>query len=281
MVAADETQRGQTNPLGDANLFSLPSYSYTTEAALLMLRVWAAGAASDADAGEVVRLHVMGYPRAAKREQQATGTDAQRQQGMGELIADISVVCGGYVVADINPVTQEADSGIRYYECNAYTEHYFKSNGIFVPSSESGETGYGVTGVDMKQQVVITSGNWALSYKGAATGTLADTISNSDLKTALEGLSTIGSGNISSVVENPDKTYLITFDKDLGNQNLDMLVASSGTGITITIGTEGVSGRNVTFDIDLGGYQEIAIDVREIDGTGNATKILLALKEVT
>jgi hypothetical protein len=73
-----------------------------------------------------------------------------------------------------------------------------------------------------------TSGTWTLSYRNVTTSSLAYNITTSALTTALEALSTVGTGGV-TITGTPGASYVITFAGALANQNVPMLVADPGT----------------------------------------------------
>lgn len=83
--------------------------------------------------------------------------------------------------------------------------------------------------------VTATAGTYTLSFSGAVTGPIAYNATAADLQAALEGLATIGAGNVSVT-----GTYLVTFGGTLATTPVPPLVAD-GTGLTGTVTTATVT----------------------------------------
>src|SRR5262249_44613282 len=81
-------------------------------------------------------------------------------------------------------------------------------------------------------------------------------ISDGDLKTALEGLGTIGLGNVD--VSKNGNVYTITFQGTLGNDNQPQIVAD-GTNLTLTPATAAVV-TTVNGSASLHEQQEVIVD---------------------
>lgn len=108
-----------------------------------------------------------------------------------------------------------------------------------------------VTAANAVQRVTITGtptgGNFTLTYDGATTGNIAYNASAADVKTALEALSTIGTGDIATAGGAlPGAFVTVTFQNALGNRNVPAMTASGagltgGTGpaVAITTTTQG------------------------------------------
>jgi hypothetical protein len=82
------------------------------------------------------------------------------------------------------------------------------------------------SGTDEVQSITIsgaTGGTWVASFEGANTAPLAYDISTADLTTALEGLATIGSGNVA--VTGTPGAYVVTFGAGLADLYLPPIVA--------------------------------------------------------
>lgn len=83
-----------------------------------------------------------------------------------------------------------------------------------------------------------TAGTWTISFNGSApTAPLASNISTSALQTALQGLSTIGAGNI-AVLSQTGTTYLVEFQGTLANTPISTIgaFAADDTGLTNSTG---------------------------------------------
>ncbi|WP_067671841.1 hypothetical protein [Nocardia miyunensis] len=83
-----------------------------------------------------------------------------------------------------------------------------------------------------KQTVTIsgtpTGGTFTVAYKGQSTAGIAFNAANTAVKTALEGLSTVGTGNVNVTGTGP---YVVEFVGDLAGLDLPLMTAS-GTGLT-------------------------------------------------
>lgn len=86
------------------------------------------------------------------------------------------------------------------------------------------------TSVDEVQTATIsgspTGGTFTLEFLGYKTGNIAHNASATDVQTALEQLSTIGTGGV-TVSGSAGGPYTITFADQLGAQNVDLLVAEA------------------------------------------------------
>lgn len=96
-----------------------------------------------------------------------------------------------------------------------------------------------------------TSGNWTIGI-GADLATVAYNVTASALKTALEGLESIGIGQVSSVTGSVAAGFVITFAGTLGFTEVDDLDVAAGTldgGTTVACATttEGVAAWSITF----------------------------------
>ena len=70
------------------------------------------------------------------------------------------------------------------------------------------------------------SGTYRLSFGGVSTGNIAIGASAATLKTALEGLSSIGAGNVNVTlaVNGTHRVYTVTFQNGKGNQNVESIL---------------------------------------------------------
>ena len=84
------------------------------------------------------------------------------------------------------------------------------------------------------------TGTFTLTYEGQSTGALAVAITTGDLQTALEGLSTIGKGNV-AVSGTAGTSYAITFQGLLAGVDASTLTVANSAGgpSTITVTTPG------------------------------------------
>ncbi|MCY2966524.1 MAG: hypothetical protein NT069_23315 [Planctomycetota bacterium] len=100
-----------------------------------------------------------------------------------------------------------------------------------------------------------TGGTFTLTFSGATTGAIAYNASAATVKTALEGLATIGTGNVNtSGGALPSTAVVITFQGSLAGLSLPLLTGNGGslTGGTLngTVAetTAGVTGQNMKQD---------------------------------
>lgn len=118
---------------------------------------------------------------------------------------------------------------------------------------------YTINGEDEVQTATITGtptgGTFTLSFNNAETGNIAYNASAAAVQTALEALTNVGSGNV-AVTGSAGGPYTITFQNDLGGQNVAALVSdpallTGGTNPDVVIATtnEGVEAENVIFVI--------------------------------
>lgn len=84
-----------------------------------------------------------------------------------------------------------------------------------------------------------SSGNFTLTYNGYPSGTIAYNASASTVRSALEGMTTIGAGNV-SVTGNAGGPWTIQFIGALANKNLSQMTGNAGTlnnGAAVSIST--------------------------------------------
>jgi trimeric autotransporter adhesin len=104
----------------------------------------------------------------------------------------------------------------------------------------------------------VVSGTFQLVFGGQASGAIAANAPAAQVQTALEGLSSIGAGNVSvSGAGTLASPYLVTFQGTLGSQNVAQLTAAPASlvGGTITASTDvtGSLGLEATRDAAEGG----------------------------
>ena len=83
------------------------------------------------------------------------------------------------------------------------------------------------------QEIVVTgtSGTFTITFNGVTTAPLPFNASASAVQSALEGLSTVGGGNV-SVVQNAN-VYRVTFTNDLAGANVPLFVAGGAAGAVV------------------------------------------------
>lgn len=90
------------------------------------------------------------------------------------------------------------------------------------------------------QQIALSGASASVAFNGSATVNITNTMTNVQVRAALESLSTIGAGNVG--VSGQTGTYVVTFANSLGNQNVPTMTA---TGATVTVIREGASNDGV------------------------------------
>lgn len=113
------------------------------------------------------------------------------------------------------------------------------------------------------QVVTVAAGGnpFVLGFRGAVTSSLANAATSGTVQTALQGLSTIGSGN-ATVSGSNGGPYTVTFTGALAATAVDQLDAS---GATVTTTTEGESAYGITGLINQPGVQTGELDVTNAD----------------
>lgn len=128
-----------------------------------------------------------------------------------------------------------------------------------------------------------TGGTFTLSYRGATTAGLAYNVSTANMQTALQGLSTIGSGN-ATVSGTAGTSYVITFASGLAATDVEPITldGSSLTGgdAAIVVTTEGESANGITGLINQAGVQTGELDTADADSLLDAIALASAA-EVT
>jgi hypothetical protein len=118
-------------------------------------------------------------------------------------------------------------------------------------------------GFNERQRVVLnaSAGQFTLTFEGQSTPDLAFNAPIASVQAALEGLSTVGSGNV-SVSQSPTH-YLVTFTGALANTDVEALSAASGTTpLTLNEGTE--FGSVTVTNVIKGGYANGAKHVSQL-----------------
>lgn len=137
-----------------------------------------------------------------------------------------------------------------------HTSELEKSTYVQPAVSTDAETESGLAGV---QEFVVagapTGGTYTLNYGGQTTSALAFNAAASDVETALEALSTVGSGKVTVTGTNP---FTVTFDPSLTPATLtgDASALTGGTDeqigvVTITEGIKAGAGDGGTFFQDI------------------------------
>lgn len=135
-------------------------------------------------------------------------------------------------------------------------DQFASSGTIIINDSTNGSEQISYTGIttlaNEKQTITLTNttgGTFTLSYNGVVTAALAYNITTANLKTALEGLSTIGSGNV-DVSGTAGTSYVVEFKTNLAGTNVPLLIVNGGslTGSTPTIAVTVGTGNDSEFD---------------------------------
>lgn len=113
--------------------------------------------------------------------------------------------------------------------------------------------------VNEQQQIVLTGSSATLAFNGSPTVNVTNTMTNLQIKSALESLPTIGAGNVG--VSGAAGTYVVSFVNALGSQNVSAITATGATITTIRAGAlnDGVELVANTPVLDL---DELIYDVR-------------------
>lgn len=127
-----------------------------------------------------------------------------------------------------------------------------------------------------------TGGTFTLSFGGVATSALQYNAATSVVQAALEGLSTIGSGNV-AVTGTAGTSYVCTFAAALGNQNLAMIAASSsltgGTNAAIAV-AETTQGKSGLLSAGLISEDGVSEDVKENSKEVRAFGLQTAVRKI-
>lgn len=129
------------------------------------------------------------------------------------------------------------------------------------PANNQVRLAFNASGVANEVQTLTNigaAGQMILSFMGAQTATLPSTATAAQVQTALQGLATIGTGNV-TVVGNPGGPYTITFTGALANTDVPL------------IGAQGLGGANYTvLEQTRGGPNAVGVLVDEIQTVTNA-----------
>src|SRR5262249_27207036 len=122
-------------------------------------------------------------------------------------------------------------------------------------------------GVGNEVQTVVlggtsVGGTYTLTFAGQTTGNINPTDSDATVQSALQGLSTIGSGNVTVLGSSGGSggTYLVVFTGQLASANVPQ----------ITVGTNALTGTTPTLTTGTNGYDGVGNEVQQIvfGGTG-------------
>jgi len=121
------------------------------------------------------------------------------------------------------------------------------------------------TGTNEEQTVAITGsptgGHYHMSYGGQTTGDISYDATAADVQSALESLSTIGTGNVTCTGgPSPDSDIVVEFTGDLGGSNVDLMTidASGLTGGTSPAGSVAETAAGSTSALGNSGAETLA-----------------------
>jgi hypothetical protein len=117
-----------------------------------------------------------------------------------------------------------------------------------------------------------TGGTFTPPFRGATTSGLAYNAASSAVQTALQGLSTIGSGN-ATVAGSAGGPYTVMFASSLAATAVDEIIASGASltggtnpSVSVVTATEGEAANGITGLINQSGVQTGELDVTGADG---------------
>ncbi|WCS17540.1 phage major capsid protein [Mycobacterium marinum] len=122
------------------------------------------------------------------------------------------------------------------------------------------------------QLVTVDGDPFTLAFRGVSTADLADDAAAATVQTALQGLSTIGSGN-ATVAGSAGGPYTVTFASALAATAVDELEA---TNATVETTTEGEAANGITGLINQPGVQTGDLDVTDADSLLDAIALASA-----
>lgn len=102
-------------------------------------------------------------------------------------------------------------------------DNFGRAVAYFKPSPEGGSAIHTITITGSP-----TTGHWVVGF-GGQTANINLGASLLEVRQALEGLSTVGLGNIASVIGTVSSRYVVTFGGTLGYQDLDLITVDVGT----------------------------------------------------
>lgn len=159
--------------------------------------------------------------------------------------------------------------------------------GLYYKTAAPTPTG---TGTSEVQSVTVngspTGGTFVLVYGDVATTDIAYNATAATVQSALQALSTIGSGNV-TVTGSAGGPYTVTFAGALANQNVAQLnVTSNLTGgtspsVTVATTTPGTSGQLITVDADTTGKIDLRAFVFDVIEGTNVVRYYLPQAEIT
>lgn len=160
-------------------------------------------------------------------------SDSHVYSGLASMLGDNAAIAE---FTEITPTTTyNGESGLWLMgpeDGTPFTVTVSKVNGS-VPGVEVATVIEGLAGSNCQQTITITAtgGTFTLSFKGIATGNLSYIASAATIQTALQGLSSIGAGNVTVAdggATGNERTWIVTFAQDLGFLDQPDLVADGG-----------------------------------------------------
>lgn len=160
-------------------------------------------------------------------------SDSHVYSGLASMLGDNAAIAEFTEIAPTT--TYNGESGLWLMgpeDGTPFTVTVSKVNGS-VPGVEVATVIEGLAGSNCQQTITITAtgGTFTLSFKGIATGNLSYSASAATIQTALQGLSSIGSGNVTVAdggATSNERTWIVTFAQDLGFLDQPDLVADGG-----------------------------------------------------
>ena len=180
------------------------------------------------------------------------------------IIARHFVSGSGFVAVFEGPTIDETDHPLGQIGTAGVTSSLDRSASVTTAID-------GGSGSDNEEQSVIvngTGGTFTLTYDGQTTGAISVGASAATVETALEALSTIGTGNVSvsgsGIFEDP---YLVEFISSLGSQNLPEMTADPSS----ISGGSGRATESTAHVVAVDEVQTITIDPTVTGGTFTLT----------
>ncbi|OYN79983.1 phage major capsid protein [Mycolicibacterium sphagni] len=138
-------------------------------------------------------------------------------------------------------------------------------------------------GVSAVQKITVTAagGTFTVTYKGQTTSGLAFDAAASAVQTAIRGLSTVGSGNV-TVTGSAGGPYTVTFAGALAHSQVDDLVVNgaslTGTGanVTVEVVKVGIEPDGITGIFNQAGTQQAEYDTSDLDSLLDAVAVAKA-----
>jgi hypothetical protein len=167
------------------------------------------------------------------------GALVQRLRG-GTIDVDSPALTSGYDTVVLALPGLQAGNIVQLFPPEAYAAAFPQVTPVAVEATGADEltvgmyngSGGGLTGTNEQQTVTAsgaTSGDFTLSFKGQATAAIQFDDSAATVQGLLEGLSTIGAGNVSVSGTDVTSGLTVEFIVDLAGAAQPLLVATDGT----------------------------------------------------